>query len=119
MKTRIPRALWSLAAAAAVTAVALCTGGCAAGYDEVYGGGVYNYGWGGPYGYGYGGYYGGYHGGYYGGGGYYPGRPNYGGGAHVEHHGNWGPGNSNVRPTQHGGGRMGGGGGRMGGGGRR
>ncbi len=98
-----------LAAGAAIVMVGL--GGCAEYADDsMYSSGVYNYGWGGPY------YGSGYYGGYYGGG-YYPGggggnRPGYNPGdrPRVEHHGNFGPGNANIRPSYGGGGRMGGGG---------
>ncbi len=121
MKTGFPRRLCSLAAAIVLIGVALFTGGCATGYDDYYGGGVYDYGYGGPF---YGGYYGSYYGGGYygGGGGYYPGRPGYNPGGPRPSHpiSGVGPGNSYVRPTPHGGGGgyRGGGGGR-GGGGRR
>ena len=116
MNNRFSRTVCSLGAAVALIGLALFTSGCAVSDDAYYGGGVYSTGWGDPF-------YGGYYGGYYGGGGYYPGRPGYNPGnlpPHIEHHGSWGPGSANVRPTPYGGGgRMGGGGGRMGGGGRR
>jgi hypothetical protein len=119
---RIPAPKWKTILLAAGVVIAACgLGGCAGYYDEgVYSGGVYDYGWGGPYYYGgYGGYYGGYYPGYGGG---YPDRPNRPDNAppRVEHHGSWGPGNANVRPTTYsGGGFRGGGGGFRGGGGRR
>jgi hypothetical protein len=98
MKRLLSPKIQRLVLAAGVGVVALFTGGCAVGYDTgMYSGAVYDSGWGGPYGYGYtGAYYGSgyYNRGYYGRGGYN--RP--GGGYYPGHHGNWGPGSSQVRP---------------------